>query len=324
MTLQKLFADEIAKVDETLEWARTAPVGPLEAFVTEAAGLPLLAIGSGGSMTAAHFAALLHRHRFGAFARPSTPLEVLLSEPGLARSAALLLSASGKNADILAVIQACIASQLPAVATLCTRRGSPLAAAARGYLRGRVFEEDLPAGEDGLLATNSVLATAIILARAYGSELPPRFSDRSQIDGIGEAFSGERRICLILYGGWGAPAAADFESKLNETALVAPQVSDYRGLGHGRQLWLARPPKDVVVLAIVTPEVEDLAARTLALIPQDIPIVQLRTRLSGPAGAIDLLVKTLDAFAGIAGAHGIDPMSANMPEFCFRIYRLAP
>jgi glucosamine 6-phosphate synthetase-like amidotransferase/phosphosugar isomerase protein len=212
-----------------------------------------VAVGSGGSLTAAHFAALLHRRRHLTFARAATPLELFVSEPGLGKGAALLLSASGKNRDILAALAACTTSGTAALATLCTRRNSPLAAAAKSYARSHVFEEDLPAGEEGLLATNSLLATAVLLARAYGYTIPDRFQDSPPDPGARAAFEG-RRLCVVLHGGFGSPAAVDLETKLNEAALVPAQSCDYRNFGHGRQLWLSRCPGEVVVVAVESPD----------------------------------------------------------------------
>ena len=104
----KVYAKELAALGDTYEWARGVPIDPLEEFVDEASTRPLLAIGSGGSATAAHLAALLHRFHAGAFARYATPLDILLSEPNLSDTSALLLSASGKNRDVLATLERCV------------------------------------------------------------------------------------------------------------------------------------------------------------------------------------------------------------------------
>ena len=109
----RVYSHELAALADTFRWARAVAVYPIEAFVAEALERPLVAVGSGGSATAAHLAALLHRKRSRAFARHATPLDVLLSEPNLDRTAVLLLSASGTNRDMLTVLRACTACDVP-------------------------------------------------------------------------------------------------------------------------------------------------------------------------------------------------------------------
>lgn len=316
----KAFGKELMALGETYDWARAADVGPLVDFVGEAHGRPLLAIGSGGSATAAHLAALLHRFNAGAFARHATPLEVLLSEPNLGDGAALLLSASGKNRDVLAALERCTQRDTRAVATLCTQSGSPLAAAARRSERAYVFEGDVPCGKDGFLATNSLLATCVVIARAYGSKLPERSAFGSTAL---EELEG-RATALVLHGGWASPVATDLESKLNESAIASAQVSDYRNFGHGRHLWLARRARETIVIVLVTPETAGIADRTRALLPPKVPVVELRTTHHGPAGTIDLLLQSFRLVGSLGELQGFDPGRPTVPEFGRKLYHLAP
>jgi hypothetical protein len=60
------FAKELAALADTYKWAREVARDPLVEFIGEAYARPLLAVGSGGSATAAQLAALLHRFHFPA------------------------------------------------------------------------------------------------------------------------------------------------------------------------------------------------------------------------------------------------------------------
>ena len=309
------FAKELQAVPETVAWAAGADVRPLRRFVEDTFAQPLLAIGSGGSSTAAHFAALLHRERHRMPARHATPLDVLVSEPGLSQSAVLLVSASGRNGDVLAAFDACRAAEVPAVATVTTRPESPLAERARSYTRSYVLDAEAPAGKDGYLATNSLAATMALLLRAYGIDLPANPTPTSfDPDALRE-----RPTAVILHGGWGAPVATDLESKLNESALAAALVADYRNFGHGRHLWLARKAEETVVVALITPDVEELAERTLALVPADVRVVRVATASRGPAGTVDLLVRAFALVAAFASATGADPGRPSVPAFGRRL-----
>ncbi|HEY0251215.1 MAG TPA: hypothetical protein VGC41_06790, partial [Kofleriaceae bacterium] len=184
----KAFAGELAALEDTLTWALACDVAPLRKFVADVAELPLVAIGSGGSSTACHLAALLHRARHRRPAHFTTPLDVLSVPAGLHRAGVLLASASGKNKDVLAAFDACVADEAPAVAVITLRAGNPLKDAAESFARARVFAADAPAGKDGFLATNSLVATCVVLARAYGFETSRPLASRKTLDD--KVFSG--------------------------------------------------------------------------------------------------------------------------------------
>lgn len=281
----------------------------------------MLAIASGGSGTASHLAALLHRFACGGFAQHVTPLELLLAQPGLRGAAALLLSASGKNKDALSALERCVHEEVPALATISTQLDSPLAKTAARYPRSFVLETEAPSGKDGFLATNSLLAMCVFLARAYGTKLPDDLPSSSV---VGADIARERPFMLVLFGGWGAPIATDLESRLSESAIAASQVSDYRNFGHGRHLWLARRPQETVVLTIVTPETSALAERTRDLIPKSIPVVEMRTEALGAAGTIDLLGQSLRLVGELGGMQEFDPGRPSVPDFGRRLYHLSP
>jgi hypothetical protein len=308
---------ELRRLPETVKWACSLDITPLEAFVRESAAHPLVAIGSGGSSTAAHFAALLHRERHRGFARHATPLEILTNEPGLAGAAALLTSASGRNRDVLAALQTCLRNEVPVLGTLTTRMPSRLADSARPYCRSYVQEGELPAGKDGYLATNSLVATLVILSRAYGFDPTPRVELGGPV-----AVRAPKSTVLVLHGGWASPAATDLESKLNESAMAAALIADYRNFGHGRHLWLAKHGPETLVVALSTPEVDDLATRTLALLPRTGPVLRLRTRLPGPRGTLALIGRGLAFIGAFAEALGVDPGRPRVPPFGRKVYGL--
>lgn len=128
----------------------------------------------------------------------------------------------------------------------------------------------------------------------------------------------------ILYSGWAAPVATDLESKLNESALAAALLSDYRNFGHGRHLWLAKRAAETVVVALVAPENFAVAESTLSRFPNNIPVVRLETLTDGPAGTIDLLIQAFHLVSRIGETRKQDPGRPQVPEFGRKLYRLAP
>lgn len=315
------YARELEALAGTLEWATRIDIGPMEQFVAAARRTPLVAVGSGGSMTAAHFGALLHRHYADGTSRHSTPLEILLDEPHVGRSAVLLLSASGRNRDVLAVARTAVEAEVQVLGSISTRSNSPLAERVRAYCRGFAFAEQGPTGKDGFLATNSLLATLAILTRAYGVESTPigatlSFPDAHQTTG--------RRSAIVLHAGWSSPTATDLESRLHESTLLNVQVSDYRNFGHGRHLWLSRRGDEAVILALITPETAALAERTLALVPDNIPVLRFTTTTRGPWGCIELLTMVLHWTGSLGELHSLDPGRPHVPGFGRRLFHARP
>ena len=94
------YASELRRIPATIEWALTQDTAKLRhTLLRELGGHNLVAIGSGGSLVAASFAALLHEAVTGRLARTATPLEAVSSAPSR-DTGALLLSARGTNIDI--------------------------------------------------------------------------------------------------------------------------------------------------------------------------------------------------------------------------------
>ena len=102
------YAEEMARLVETFAWAsEIIALEPLCQAIRTAGHLPLLAIGSGGSLTGAHALAALHRRYTGNLATVATPLEAV-GEPLGTTVAAWLLSASGGNVDVVTAARSLI------------------------------------------------------------------------------------------------------------------------------------------------------------------------------------------------------------------------
>ncbi len=260
----KAFASELAALPDTLAWAQMQDVKLLVRFVADVAERPLVAIGSGGSSTACHLTALLHRTRHHRPAQFMTPLDVLSLPAGLHRAGVFLASASGKNKDVLAALEVCIAEEAPAVAAVTLRADNPLSDARRS--RARVFAAEVPRART---ATSRPTASSRPARRAPTLRDPvPKARREGGVDGA--IFEG-RHMVQVLHGGWGAPVATDLESKVNESALASAQLADYRNFGHGRHLWLAKRAAETVVVALVTPGTAAIAESTLKLFPKTSP-----------------------------------------------------
>ncbi len=275
---------------------------------------PLIVVGSGGSVTGADFIVRLHQSHT---LRPSvilTPYEFVL-RPGDDVSAVLLLSAGGGNPDIVNAARHGCNRDYPVVAAIIGRSGSPLAARMHECRNGSTIELELPVSEDPLGA-NSLLATVILLSRAYAREFnvnyvevdTPALSDEI----VGPALDGP--VFCVLAAGWTFPAALHLASEANEAGLSTATVTDYRNFAHGGHHVLARRGNESTVVAFVDPDCRTVAEATLDLLPAEVQTIVVETEKRGSSAAIELLMLSMQLVERITsqatGERGQRPVTA--------------
>ena len=320
------YLHQIERIPKTVAWAENVDLTDLRAFLSQVAGKNLISIGSGGSHAAAIFAAQLHESTLGGTAKALTPLEAL-SRPTSPSTAILLLSGRGSNPDILRSFEMLSRRAYAEVGAICATSGSPLSRrmAVRGHF---VFEFQPPGGRDGFLATNSLVATLMILARAYASiadqEIPAvrmtELADYCDNLDILELVA-RRDTVFALAEGWGTTAAHDLESRFTEASLANVSITDYRNFAHGRHYWLDRRRSTSAVISFETPKAERLASRTLQLFPDDIPVLRVLAQHDGPSGAIELVRASLELARVASNIRGTDLGRLTISNFGRKLYR---
>src|SRR5580658_3126377 len=175
---------ELSKLGTTYDRALHADIQHVKTAIAGASEASIIGVGSGGSFTVASLLCNLHETYTGRVSRPSTPLEII-SNPTLASaSPVFLISAEGKNPDIIEALQRARMHSARPVHVLTNRQHSPLAVCSTQLtdISLHVFEL---AQKDGYLATNSLLLDATLIARAYGElddkrvQMPQAISDLS-------------------------------------------------------------------------------------------------------------------------------------------------
>ncbi len=275
----KPFLTELGMLPQTYDWAVRFHLRPFTDAIRRSMQ-PLLAIGSGGSFTTAHLACALHQHHFQLPALPCSPLELATTATDLREMAVLLLTAGGKNPDILGAFNQAILREPRRLTIVCATTGSPLAKQIARHPTVEFCEFDLPSGRDGFLATNSLLATSILLMRAYAEATEESFALPESLDALaGREFREidfspllARETIVVLYSPSMKTVAIEIESKFVEAALGNVQLADYRQFAHGRHHWLAKRGDRSAVLALCTKSETEVMERTLCLLPKIIPI----------------------------------------------------
>ncbi|WP_047218796.1 HAD-IIB family hydrolase [Delftia lacustris] len=329
------YDDELAELGNTFFAAMSANIEPLKLAIASAAESSIIGVGSGGSFTVASLLCNLHELYTGRVSRPSTPLEIICNPTLAASSPVFMISAEGKNPDIIEVLERARRHSSRTVHVVTNRRSSPLMEHVRELpeVTPHIFEL---AKKDGYLATNSLLLDAVLIARAYGalhSEAVqfPESLDELRIGGhsVQAWLAGAqdfvrravpRKGLIIVFSPLLRPVAADLESKLSESALLYTQLADIRSFAHGRHLWLAERTQDCAILALVEPGVERLWARMQELVPSDVPVCTMPLGGGRLQDLLAGLVAQMRLVSLIAAVMGKDPAKPHVPSFGRELY----
>ena len=319
------YPSELRRIPATIEWALCQDISALRYTLLRELGVHnLVAIGSGGSLTAAVFAALLHESATGRLARAATPVEAI-TRPPPRDTAALLLSARGTNTDIRRAAAMLPELGFDAMSAVTTRVDSPLSRILMGY-RATTHEFSIPGGRDGFLATNSLIATMVLLYRAAMSVSLTSGTDGDQLGVLRPAIVGSEKVLnnrtlVVLAQGWASPAAVDFESRFSEAALANVTVTDLRNFAHGRHNWLSLHAADTGIVSLETQGTTREATRMLRFLPNDIDVLRVQSRQEGPTATIELVCAVMEFAGQVAHIRGLDPGRPSVANFGRRLYR---
>lgn len=320
----KPFKTELKQIPNTYNWAQEQDIRALSDWFQRHKNIPIYFVGSGGSLSACYYAVSL-AHEIGITATAVTPLELYHSRKALSSSAVFFISAGGHNKDILFGFNSAIQTEPRGIASLCMKLNSKLEHLSRRYSITDIFEFSIPVGKDGFLATNSLVAFFTILNKAL-SKLDSEIKSQLKItEGSGEEFLrsiSEGSVITVLHGGWSKCVAVDIESKCTEGALSATLIADYRNFAHGRHHWFAKQNTRSAVIALISPEDESIASKTLSLIPEDIPRLSIRSTHDYPNSSIDLLIQSFRFIDLLGQKMKIDPGKPEVPEFGRKLYHL--
>lgn len=332
------YATELNRLKETYSWALDVPIDSLVAAVSSSASLPLVAVGSGGSFSAAHLACALHQHYTGRVSRPFTPFEFVSSSINLRSLGVMIISSGGSNTDIISSFEKALSREPRHCIVLCLRGGSSLSRLAQSYRFIDLFDLNPPSVKDGFLATNSLLAFSVLLVRAYdrafslGESLPREFDSLLAYNNSSHQYLQDlsvncrslwsRETLIVLYGPNVSTAAIDLESKFSEAALGNIQLVDFRNFAHGRHHWLAKRESRTGLVAIFSNKEREIAEKTLRLVPSGVPIVRICPLQDGPAANVAAIVAVFHLVGAAGNQCGIDPGRPGVPTFGRKIYSL--
>lgn len=318
---------ELRALPETYGAAMTHDVSDLKGAIAATSESSIITVGSGGSFTVASLMSALHEAYTGRVSRPSTPLELICNPRLAAVHPVFLISAEGKNPDILEALSRARRNSPRSIHILTNRRESPLADRARELTGIKVHNYELTV-KDGYLGTNSLLMNAVLVARAYQelnnaeTPLPPTIEGLTlentkilewveKIDAFART-AATRTTLLLVFAPQLRPVAIDLESKLSEAALLNCQITDMRSFAHGRHLWITDRTTTTAVVALVDPLLKDLWAKTCSLFPEELPTLTVPFAGTTPQDLVSGLVAQMHIVSRIAQIQGRDPGRPNV------------
>src|SRR5215475_1919632 len=117
---------ELQQLGETYRAASIADITRVKSAIAGASESSIIGIGSGGSFTVASLLCNLHETYTGRVSRPSTPLEIICNPTIAAASPVFLISAEGKNPDIVEALQRARMHSARPIHVITNRSNSPL------------------------------------------------------------------------------------------------------------------------------------------------------------------------------------------------------
>ncbi len=335
----KPFSKELDNLQHTYDWALEQDICSAISLLKSTYHLPLLSVGSGGSLSAAEFHASLHRYFFRSISMALTPVELISAMPSNGKASVWTLSASGNNIDIRRAFQHASVVEPRAVSALVGRKNSKLKQLHEKYHFTNFFEYPLPAGKDGFLATNSLLAFCVLLYRIYSSAAEQDIALPSSIDKLLKAtvkgcrsLSGlekatdtilRQNTLHVVYSSKLKSTAIDIESKFIEAGLGSVHLADVRNFAHGRHHWFSKNPEDSGILFITTDIDAELAKKTSDLLPDGIAKYQIVIDDKSCQELIAGVILSLYLTLWRGSYFNIDPGKPGVPSYGSKIYRLS-
>lgn len=317
------YTAELGLLDSTYRTALETDVADLADAIDNLRRFPVYVVGSGGSFSACVLAAQLHEQFARLPACALTPLE-FIHLPKPQHAGVLLISAGGRNPDILAAARHAVDNEYDLIVALCATTNSLLASALSVSRNATVLGFVGPSAKDGFLATNSLIQAAVLLARAYGVELPQELPSLLELSKL----SSDPTIAKILNApnvialadGWCRAAASDLESKWAELGFGTVSVTDVRNFAHGRHVGLSLRREESALVVFSSGPSDFVSRDTIDRLSGVASLIRVDTALEGVAGGIDLLVRVIAITGAVGEYRGTDPGRPKVPAFGRDLY----
>lgn len=323
--------EQIISIERAIKQGQSLDVSKLRHFLLNAADVPLYCVGSGGFGLSMKFCALLYSANKGV-GQACTPLLMNhVSDATLKKSKVLFYSKGGSQVDTGYLFERMAALNPQGIFGIGAFSATSKHPNTMINQIRKVSENwclfNLKRGKETFVSVASPLKMTTAVYRAFTNDDEPLNRLKLNLDHNytycnrdGSTHSlpplNEVKTFIALYGGWGEPVAAAFESIMTEAGLANVQLCDFRNWCHGRFIFLSNHLADSVLLLYLTPREKEYVQRLLQqkdwynsdkyVFPDNVHIITLETEYDEPIATLDLAVKHCMLLNDIANSYGHD------------------
>lgn len=312
----------MAMLEETFAaWERWRREAHFDVLRERIAG-PVAFVASGGSLAVAHLGAALHQRRYGHAALVLTPLELACNP--LALGAVFVISDSASHPDALLAVDAARRSGSGTVVIVSNRPEEDLR---ERFGTGAEYVSCPRPGNDGWIATNSVLSLSLGMLTVYGADSgAPSFDVWHERwlnrDGtLAAGHDSDRDSVLCLHTPGLRNVAVDLETRTAEAGLGSVTATDLRNLGHGRHVGLLRNQATTALVILAEPSWMPLVHHYVPALPPEAE-VRIWTGASDDWSPVELLLPSAGFLASRAAAAGADPGNPEVSPGGLGLFRM--
>lgn len=334
------FSRHIEELDEYIQRVEAnIDVTRLTEFIGKARenGETLCFYGAGGAMSPATFAADLAMNE-GLVAMALTPLSIVaMKEPVISKMRFVAITGSGKPSDVVAATEHLV--KVAPDRVLCITTASLEHKDRFGHLDNHVglmmrdcapdniMCIDLSIHKDGYVGTRKHVCMALIMYKAFHPEVTDLVEKLILPDvapfelRLPEMTPGDISDLHILYGATGRTAAVDMEGRMLECGVMPAMATDLKNFTHGRHTYINTRPGSAILM-LVAPQDEKFVKAVTKLIPEDRPMIFIRTQRSDMLGALQLMICTFYLSIELGLARNIDMHSPGTPAWGKKLWSL--
>ena len=277
------FSQKLDQLAETVGKLKECQSSGVKTALASSSSKHVIAVGSGGSAVSVEFFSLCRETLSHGPTSIQTPMKFVMGYANISKSDVWIFSASGKNPDVIAAVEAAI-TRNSAMLNIVTCAPESLAAQLVSGAGGAVHVVGVADYKDGFLATHSLVGTIGLLLVAFDSISGDSIGEDVFLEfnrQVSELLSPDARekihmmfsvvrpedVLVLVSDPQVSAISTLIETSLWETSLCPVQVTDFRNFSHGRHTWLHHHGDRTVVLALTGVESRSVWEPIAALLP---------------------------------------------------------
>lgn len=292
-------------------------------------------VGSGASFSASVYLAKLLEEFFSIPSKAQTPYEYYSGSN--ASAGVVLMSAAGKNQDILAALDRALLNQIDSLIIVTSKKESKLLDNARGFpklftvITGSLGTDEKE-GFFGVQSLVSALGAFISMVPELRAQvkIPPQAWCNNICRAAQEYLEENSRTVekiaaaehvVGLATGWGVPGLVDFESKFVEGGLGWIEIAEGKNFTHGRFVNSWRRKKETAVVILGTQDSQGFLDSFQNTYESIFPILPLLSTHHSALGGLELFIYIFHLFNLLGKLRNVNISCPEIPDQARTMFR---